>query len=289
MLDGVAPDTRFQAIFHHAAIGIALVDMGGHAVESNPALQRMLGYSAEELAGRRFEEFTHPEDVDADLHRFTRLRSGQIDHYQIEKRYVRRDGTLLWGRLTVSVVPDRSGKPRYALGMVEDVSRRKEIEEQLREQALTDELTGLYNRRGFYMLAEPQFKIAERTARPLSLVYFDLDDLKEINDRCGHHRGDRLLVEFAGMLRESFRETDVLARLGGDEFVALLVEADLGSASAPILRLRRALDQHNRREGVLPICISHGVASLPTDPAGALADLIRVADQRMSRQRASKR
>lgn len=123
---------RFRAVFEDAAIGMAMVDTEGRLEESNPALQRMLGYSGEELSGMAFSEFTYPGDVTADLELYRDLVAGERDYYQMEKRYVRKDGRLLWGRLTVSLVRGAGSEPRFALGMVEDITDRKRIEQDLR-------------------------------------------------------------------------------------------------------------------------------------------------------------
>jgi two-component system cell cycle sensor histidine kinase/response regulator CckA len=107
--------------------------MDGRVVESNPAMQRMLGYSAEELQGLHFRTFTHPEDVDLDLELFQEMVEGKRDHYQIELRYLRKDGGWGWVRLTVSAVRAVGGKPEFAIGITEEITERKRAEEQLRE------------------------------------------------------------------------------------------------------------------------------------------------------------
>jgi len=125
-------EARFRAIFENAAIGIALVDMHGHPVESNPALQTMLGYGRLELAQKVFTAFTHPADSQADWSLFTELVEGRRDQYQLDKRFYRKDGQIVWGRLSASLVRSQKGEPKYALRMVEDISQRKQAEEALR-------------------------------------------------------------------------------------------------------------------------------------------------------------
>jgi len=126
-----ASETRFRAIFAAAAIGIVLVDLAGHPVESNPAIERMLGYSREELRGIVFTAVTHPDDVSTDWALFAALVAGRRDFYQMEKRYLHKDGHVVWGNLTVSLVRDEGGAPQFTIGMVEDVTARKEAEAHL--------------------------------------------------------------------------------------------------------------------------------------------------------------
>src|SRR4030042_4829587 len=96
------------------------------------------------------------------------------------------------------------------------------VQKRIRSMLVTDELTGLYNRRGFFTFAEQEIKLANRLRRELYLLYADLDNLKEINDSFGHMEGDSVLIETAKILRETFRQSDIIARIGGDEFVAIL-------------------------------------------------------------------
>ena len=126
-----ASAARFRAIFANAAIGIALVDPEGYPVETNAAFQGLLGYDEAELRGMPFARFTHADDVDADLTLFGELVAGGRDYYQLEKRYIRKDGAIIWCHLTVSLLRDDDGATRYAVGMVEDVTARKVAEEGL--------------------------------------------------------------------------------------------------------------------------------------------------------------
>lgn len=131
-----ASEARFRTLFEEAAIGIALADLAGRLVESNPALQVMLGYRSDELRGLVFTEFTHPDDVAAGLDLYQELVAGTRDHYQLEKRYLRKDGQVVWGHLTVSLVRDAVGEPQYALGMVEDITARQRVNVELAEARL---------------------------------------------------------------------------------------------------------------------------------------------------------
>jgi PAS domain S-box-containing protein len=124
-------EARLAAVFDGAVIGMALVDRTGHTIRSNAALRTMLGYSADELAALPFSAFTHPEDVAADEALFAELLAGTRDGYQVEKRYHRKDGSLLTGRVSASIVRDETGAVRYAVGMLEDVTERVRTEASL--------------------------------------------------------------------------------------------------------------------------------------------------------------
>ena len=123
-------EQRFRQVFENAAIGIAIVDDEGCPLRANPALQSMLGYTEEELQGLHFSEITHPDDVEQDLSLFKELAEDKRDRYQIEKRYVRRDGEVFWARLTASLL--NLGDERRHVSLVEDIDQQKRYEEQLR-------------------------------------------------------------------------------------------------------------------------------------------------------------
>jgi PAS domain S-box-containing protein len=143
-------ESRFRAIFEEAAIGMVLVNLDGRAIVSNPALQQMLGYNGEELREMAFMDFTHPDDVSANLSLFRELVAGKRDYYQMEKRYIKKDGRIIWVRLTSSLVRGDSGEPRFSIGMVEDITERKKTDELLKEKARAE----LY---GFIVSALPAF------------------------------------------------------------------------------------------------------------------------------------
>ena len=126
-------DRRYRAIFNAAAIGIVQCDTQGHVIESNPALQRMLGYSREELRGMHFRDFTHPEDLAADAALFNEMVEGKRDYYQIELRYTAKGDVTGWVRLTVSLVSGPDRRSTSMIGMAEDITEYKRAEQQLRE------------------------------------------------------------------------------------------------------------------------------------------------------------
>ena len=122
----------YQAIFEHSAIGIAFVGADGVPLRTNPALTRMLGYSEEEFQEMSFAMFTHPDDIERDATLYRELVAGGRERYSIEKRYVRKDGTVCWGRLGVSSIRGEDGVLKYAIGTVEDITARRAMAEKLR-------------------------------------------------------------------------------------------------------------------------------------------------------------
>jgi len=136
-----ASEERFRTIFENAGIGAALVDWQGYPIKSNPALQRMLGFTEEELRNRVFTEFTHPDDINLDWTLYGELIAGKRDKYHIEKRYITKNGRVVWGNLIVSQVKNKDGSlAEYMVGMVEDITERKRVEQELRDAHT--ELTG---------------------------------------------------------------------------------------------------------------------------------------------------
>lgn len=152
---------------------------------------------------------------------------------------------------------------------------------------LVDDLTGLYNRRGFFALADRQLKVAGRAKRCLILLFADFDGLKRINDIFGHPVGDRALIEVAEVLKETFRESDILARIGGDEFVVLVEGADEASIRVFFTRLRENLETHNAGEGRrYKLALSVGLALYDPKRPCSVEELIAQADRLMYEQKA---
>ena len=124
-------EERFRSTFENAGIGMALVDMQGHPIKSNPALRQMFGYSGEELSRMTFTEFSHPDDRELDWGLYSELAAGKREKYEIEKRYLKKGGGVVWGQLTVSLVKGSDGRPLCAVGMVQDITERKRAEEEM--------------------------------------------------------------------------------------------------------------------------------------------------------------
>ena len=160
----------------------------------------------------------------------------------------------------------------------------------LRSLSLIDDLTGLYNRRGFTDLGEQYLKLSRRAARGIALVYVDLDRFKTINDTLGHHVGDRALLKLSDILKASFRRSDIIARMGGDEFAVLAVEATGDGASVLLQRLRERIEDFNQsHREPYQLMVSIGMARHDGDDRVRLEDLLAQADAAMYEEKRGKR
>ncbi|MDO8283104.1 MAG: PAS domain S-box protein [Thermodesulfovibrionia bacterium] len=189
---------------------------------------------------------------------------------------------------TLSPVRDKDGKVIAVTVISKNISDRKRMEEELRTLSITDELTALYNRRGFLMLAGQQLKLANRLKRGVLIFYADLDDLKIINDKYGHQEGDRAISETANLLREVFRESDIIARIGGDEFVVFPVHTTGYSTETLSARFKEHLRVYNtKRSAPYDLSISIGIAYYEKC-SHSIEELLVQADKLMYEQKKEK-
>jgi diguanylate cyclase (GGDEF)-like protein len=167
--------------------------------------------------------------------------------------------------------------------------RQTLLERELRSLALTDDLTGLYNRRGFLASAAQQLKLARRNTQESLLFFCDVDNLKEINDSFGHGEGDLALIRAADALEQTFRDSDILARLGGDEFAVLAFEASVQYQEAILHRLAKSLKKVNASESRYKLSLSVGVGRFDPMRSVSLGELMSQADRAMYEQKGRRR
>jgi diguanylate cyclase (GGDEF)-like protein/PAS domain S-box-containing protein len=212
----------FRNAFDHAA-GMALISPNGQWLQINESLREMLGYSEAELALCNMQAITHSDDLGEDLVNIYQLIEGKIQSYQLEKRYLHKDGHPIWVLQSASLIRDEQGNPRHLIFQIQDISDKKRAEEQIHYAAFHDALTGLPNRT---LLADRLSMAIERARRASSyrfaVLFVDLDRFKIVNDSLGHDTGDKLLVDLSRRLEQCVRKVDTVARLGGDEFAVLL-------------------------------------------------------------------
>ncbi len=261
-------------------------DLAGKLTSINPAALNLLGYSVEDVIGRNFRELLTERGREL----FTRYLE-RVDGTGMDSGLMfvaARDGQeRTWRYHNVKVID--ADQPSYVLGHAQDVTELREAQEHLQTLSLTDELTGLHNRRGFFTMAARLLRAAPRTGQEFTVLYIDVDDLKTVNDTYGHDAGSVLLVGAADVLKNTFRAADVVGRVGGDEFVALAAVSRLGS-NVVVERLHSHLAHFNSRSSrAYTLSLSYGMAHF--DPAGStsLEDVVRLADQAMYEQKRSKR
>ena len=216
----------FEEVFEYAPIGTGLIDTEGRWLLVNRALCEITGYTSDELVGKRFDGIMHPEDISNDAADLRRLQDGDIDAYQVEKRYFDAAGETVSAILSMSLVRDRQGQPLHYIAQLQDISARKELEEQLLSLADHDPLTGLRNRRLFEHDLRLQLGRCHRYGETAGLMVLDIDGFRELNRQFGSVVGDETLKSVARALTRRLRETDLIGRLGGDEFAVMLPHAD---------------------------------------------------------------
>jgi len=285
----------FEGAFRYAAIGMAIVSPEGGWMRVNQALCCIVGYDEQALLSSDFQAITHVDDLETDLHHVEAMLTGKRDSYWMKKRYIHKDGHIVWVLLAVSLVRNGDGSPRYFLAQIEDITaqvtaevalhaKQDELErlnQELANMARTDPLTGLYNRLVLMEGLRQEFRRCERRGEPLSVIFMDVDHFKQYNDSYGHVEGDVALQAVAEALRLVIRDTDVLARYGGEEFVALLPTANSQDAEGVAERCRGAvagITSLNRS-----VSLSVGVATLKlcgeADEAKSPEALLSAADQ----------
>lgn len=284
-------ETQFRDILEQAPIGMALLSLDGRFTRVNRAFCEILGYEPEELLKLTFTAITHPDDIQKDQDFVLRMEAGEIHSYEMEKRYICKDGRIVWGQLTGSLLSGGQGAATQVIKQVQDISKRKEVERLLILEAHTDYLTGVANRGHFIELAEQELTRSRRYERPLSLAMLDLDHFKTVNDSYGHQAGDTVLKELSRICRQVLREADVMGRVGGEEFAILLPETDGEQAFNVIERLREAIaaSEVTLEEGLtLHFSASLGVAAfIPAD--ADIGMLLKRADQALYQAKCSGR
>lgn len=273
-----------------AAIGkashdaIAVVDSRDKVVFWNPSAEEMFGYSAEEAKQTKLHELIVPPDLHEDVKKgfaaFAATGHGDVFSQSREYAALRRDGTSVPVEIVAaSMTYDGQW---FAVGSMRDITRRKKAEQRLLELATTDSLTGIANRRHFTEQAQAEVNRSVRYGGVLSMIMFDVDHFKKVNDTYGHDAGDEVLKKLTQTAGQSIRDVDILGRLGGEEFAVLLPETGPDAALEVAGRLRAAVEAAVAETSAGPIrfTISLGVASAKGKSA-SVAGLLKAADNAM--------
>ncbi len=268
------------------------LDIHGNHTIVNPAAAQMLGYTVDEIIDRHSHTTWHYKKADGspcseeECPIYAVYKDGRV-HQVTDEVFWRKDGTSFPVEYTSTPIIEDE-RIIGAVVAFRDISERKQMQEELRALSLTDELTGLYNRRGFLTLAAQQTKIADRMGKEMLLIFADIDKMKLINDTLGHKEGDRALIDTANILRKSLRDSDIISRLGGDEFVSLAMEACNEHAEIIYNRLQKTINTHNEKEGhPYKLSLSFGFVCYAT--GSSIEKLLVQADRLMYEDKQKKR
>lgn len=230
---------NLELIFNTSPDAVLITRLNdGYFVAINEGFTRLSGFTRAEVIGKSILEVNIWQDR-ADREQFiAQLQEhGYCEH--LEYAFQRKDGSQRIGMLSAKIIP-LQGEP-HIVSVTHDITAYKRLQAELQQQATTDELTGICNRRHFLVLAQAELKRAQRLADPVSITLIDIDYFKQINDTHGHVGGDHALQAFTAVCQQNIREVDVFARFGGDEFALLLPKAQYAQAYEVVERIRLAL------------------------------------------------
>ncbi|KAF0219876.1 MAG: sensory box/ggdef domain [Geobacteraceae bacterium] len=288
-------ETKFRNLVEKSLIGVYIIQDGMFRYV-NPKLAEIFGWTVEEMVDKKGPaDLVLPGDWPMVAENLRKRLAGEIKSLCYEFRGVTREKRVIDLEVFGSQIIYH-GSPAV-IGTLLDITARKRAEQVLAQQAqelrsmsLIDELTGLYNRRGFLTMAECQLKTMARMDKKTILIFIDLDGMKRINDTFGHNEGDAALKEVAFLLRETFRESDIAARLGGDEFVVLTLVDDTESSEILTGRLEQNLARRNAYSGK-DYQLSFSLGASVKDPFShsSIEELLEEADSLMYQRKKAKK
>ncbi len=271
-------EERLLSVMESVADSIYLLDAKYRFLFMNKKHIERLGLKGKDYNGRAFGEFHSSEETKELIECVDKVfKTGDTIR---QEHFSRRDSKYFLR--SFSPVKDADSRIVSVTVVSKDINDLKQMEDKLRNLSLTDELTGLHNRRGFFTMVEPLLKLAKRHKNPAYLLYADLDNLKEINDVLGHQEGDQAIKDTATVLKATFRETDIVARIGGDEFVVIPVASNKEKANIVTTRFKENVRVHNENnKHAYKLSISLGMSCYdPGDPC-SIHDLLTQAEKLM--------
>ena len=272
-------EERYRLLYEQMPLGYQSLNERGVIVHVNDVWLHELGYVREEVIGHPFTDFL---DIPS-RNEFSRIfpeyrKNGRLD--SIEYTMLKKDKKIIIVRVDGRVRYDAQGRFVQTHCVLQNITKQKRLENELNVLAITDSLTGLYNRRYFFELAEKEFNRTLRHNHSLSILMFDIDHFKTINDTYGHLIGDQVLEQIAKSCRETLRDFDIIGRYGGEEFVVMMPQTDGDSAWLVAERLRQRLMKmrFNTSKGNINLTVSVGVAEI-LDSDSVIEHLLDRADQ----------
>lgn len=254
-------EEKYREVFNNMIVGLIRTSHEGYLQEANPASKNMFGYHRyKDFIKQNMEDlFLNPEDYVQFMQNVERKRQIKNMEYALKKK----DGTQFWASLTATAVLDKTDEIICLDTVIEDITERKKLEEDVKRLSITDELTGLYNRRYFNTHLHEEIKVAEKWNSTLSLIMVDIDDFKLYNDSFHHLKGDEVIREVAQVISQKIRRgKDWGARFGGDEFAIVLPGTSGPDAFKVAERIRAAFEKRLFLPKDKTVCktISLGVA-----------------------------
>lgn len=292
-------EKRYRTLFDEVPVALYRTTTLGRFLDANPAMINMFGYPdhATLLSGKATELYADIEDRS----RWQSMMERDETVKDFEFRACRYDGALIWVKNTARAIQDGAGSIICYEGSLEDITFRKHaqeelalaneglkarldeigvLQEQLRERAIRDPLTNMFNRRYLEEILDQELVKAERKAYPVSFIMMDIDHFKLINDTYGHEAGDQALRSLAAFILSCIRSSDIACRFGGDEFVIVMPEAAIGLSYERAEKLRRGVESLTMTDAGVADCltVSAGISVYPVHGA-TREELLRSADQ----------
>ena len=284
-------ENRFRLSFDYAHIGMGIVDLNGSWLKVNKSLCLMLEMTEEELQASKFQDITHPEDLEIELKHMNYLKNGITDHYQMEKRYFNKFGDIIWINNSASLLRDDHGSPVHLIVQIEDITYRKGQEAEIHHFAYHDTLTNLPNRRLLVDRLNQALFRAKRNKCIISVFFLDIDYFKKINDTLGHDIGDMVIKLTAEKLGSCIRSTDTLGRQSGDEFIIILTDLkhrdDAIHVAENIVKSFSSPLQINSQ--LIPVTLSLGISIFESGSTDSTIDLMKKADMALYEAKAAGR
>jgi diguanylate cyclase (GGDEF)-like protein/PAS domain S-box-containing protein len=282
-------EERYRTLVEYATDIVFRTDENGHFTFVNPATLRITGYDEEEIIGKQYTILIRPDMRDEAMKFFGRQFVKGIQNTFSEYPMLTKDGQEVWFWQNTRLIVEDGNITGFQV-VARDIMDRKRMEAEILALSITDQLTGLHNRRGFLSLAWQQLKLAERNKSRMLLLFADLDGLKWINDTLGHEEGDKSLIEAATVFKETFRTSDIIARLGGDEYAALAVDINEANSEIFTARLQSLIDTRNNQENRrYRLSISVGCSCYDPENPCSIDELMVSADKLMYEQKQNKK
>ncbi len=282
-------EKKFRSLIENGSDIIMLLNLGNIIQYASPSVIQSLGYYPEDLYGKNFIDFVHPEDK---YTLFKVMSNVLLDHsysFSIICRIINNNNNYRVLESKGSYIIGDAGIDGVVINS-RDITEKQELLDRLEELALYDELTGLYNRRGFNTIVDQQIKISNRTNKRLLLFFVDMDNLKVINDKLGHEKGDIAIKQAKQILEITFRESDIIARIGGDEFICCIIETSPNLDKEIMSRLEDTTNRINKdASSGFNVGLSVGLAYYDPRMPLSIDETIRKADMAMYESKRKKK